>query len=298
MTTVIHSENLTKRFGEKLANDHINIDIGVGEIYGLVGRNGSGKTTLIKQLMGSLLPTSGKIELFDTPALDQARRRIGFASDTNFFAHLSGYENLYYQATIKGVKDRSRISQLMEHWDLDPKDKKQYRKYSTGMKQKLALSAAMLSEPELLVLDEPINGLDPESIRHFRQTMLKLNETGGTTIFVSSHILSELAMMCTRFGILEKGMLIEELTQAELHAKAQSAIYLRTTDQAASMSLFEHMNVPYELENDAFRLQLEMFEPGELSRLLTSENIHIVELRNEEHSLEDYYISLIGGEDA
>jgi len=298
MTTVIHSENLTKRFGEKLANDRINLDIRNGDIYGLVGRNGSGKTTLIKQLMGSLLPTSGKIELFDSPALPPGRRRIGFSSDTNFFAHLSGYENLYYQATIKGVKDRSRISMLMEHWDLDPKDKKQYRKYSTGMKQKLALSAAMLSEPELLVLDEPINGLDPESIRHFRQTMLKLQETRGTTIFVSSHILSELAMMCTRFGILEQGQLIEELTQAELHAKAQSAIYLRTTDRAASVRLFETRGIPFDHQDEAFRLDLEMFEPGELSRLLAAEDIYIVELRNEERSLEDYYINLIGGEDA
>lgn len=298
MATVIHSENLTKRFGEKLANDNINIDIRAGEIYGLVGRNGSGKTTLIKQLMGSLLPTSGKIELFDSPALDQARHRIGFSSDTNFFAHLSGYENLYYQATMKGVKDRTRINSLMEHWDLDPKDKKQYRKYSTGMKQKLALSAAMLSEPELLVLDEPINGLDPESIRHFRQTMSKLQETDGTTIFVSSHILSELAMMCTRFGILEQGQLIEELNQAELHAKAQSAIFLRTTDQAASSRLFQERGVPFEQSGEAFRLDLELFEPGELSRILTAEGIHIVELRNEERSLEDYYISLIGGQDA
>lgn len=298
MATVIHSENLTKRFGEKLANDHINLDIRARDIYGLVGRNGSGKTTLIKQLMGSLKPTYGEIKLFDTSALDQARRRIGFASDTNFFAHLSGYENLYYQASIKGVKDRSRIDSLMKHWDLDPKDTKQYRKYSTGMKQKLALSAAMLSEPELLVLDEPINGLDPESIRHFRQTMLKLQETSGTTIFVSSHILSELAMMCTRFGILEKGQLIEELTQAELHTKAQSAIYLRTTDHEATRRFFDSSNIPYEPVNDAFRLQLEMFEPGELSYMLTAEGIHIVELRNEEHSLEDYYISLIGGEDA
>jgi ABC-2 type transport system ATP-binding protein len=193
-----------------------------GDIYGLVGRNGAGKTTLLKCLLGLVRPESGTISLLgDSADLDEARGRIGFMIKPAFFTYLSAERNLAYHCRLKGFDPALEIDRALRIVGLEG-ERKPVKSYSLGMKQRLGIAAALLGSPEIVILDEPLNGLDPLGIRDVRALIKRINEDIGATVVVSSHLLGELEMVASKFGILENGRLVEEIAHRELHARGKT----------------------------------------------------------------------------
>jgi ABC-2 type transport system ATP-binding protein len=221
-TTMVATHELRKDYGGFTALHDVSLTVRPGDIYGLVGRNGAGKTTLFKVLMGLAKPSGGSISLLGQSGnLNRARRDVGFMINTAAYPYLGARENLEYLARVKGITDKGEVERVLELISLAG-ERKPFKAFSMGMKQRLGLGAALLGRPRLVILDEPINGLDPTGIADIRRIILEANRVDGTTFIVSSHILSELDMVATRFGILEQGRLLEELTREELHAKGES----------------------------------------------------------------------------
>lgn len=217
MENVIMVDNVSKHFGSKRAVDQISMTVQKGEIYGLIGRNGAGKTTFMRLLLGMMTPTSGSVRLSGA----SGNAKIGSIIETPaFYDTLSAYKNLVYRAKLIGLKDYQgpirKVLELMELWD--EKDTK-VKKYSLGMRQKLGIGAALLDEPDILILDEPINGLDPVAIAEVREILKKVNKENGTTILISSHILGEMEKLATKYGFIVKGKLVKELSEEEVKKK-------------------------------------------------------------------------------
>lgn len=219
---VIVTNDLTKTYGSNTANDSINLSIAKGEIYGLVGRNGAGKTTLMRQLLGLTRPSSGSIELLGMSGaqLDDARRHIGCIIETPaFYQKLTARQNLLIRARLIGLAHSGdAISETFERVGLTGKENRKVEEYSLGMRQSLGIAAAILGNPELLILDEPTNGLDPVAIASARNIFLDLNEKRGTTILISSHILGELERLTSRYGFIVRGKLVHEISSEEVEA--------------------------------------------------------------------------------
>ena len=221
--TVIRTRTLGKKYGEKYAVYDLNVEIRQGQIYGLIGQNGAGKTTFIRMLTGLIAPTEGQIELFGEigeRALQQARRKIGSIVETPaLYAGMSARANLETQARLLGLANRAvTIGAALELAGLENTGNKKVRDFSLGMRQRLALAQAMLAEPEFLVLDEPVNGLDPKGIIENRELLKRLVAERGLTILISSHILSELSLLATHFGIIDNGRLIKQISAEDLQA--------------------------------------------------------------------------------
>ncbi|NLD18256.1 MAG: ATP-binding cassette domain-containing protein, partial [Tissierellia bacterium] len=198
MTTVIKTTNLTKKYKNVYALKDVSINIEKGEIYGIVGKNGAGKSTLLKLLSGITEPTKGSVELFqETNLMEQRKRMASIVENPTLFGELSAKDNLEYFRIQRGVTDKNTINETLRQVGLDPDDKKQVKKYSVGMKQRLALALSLLTNPEVLILDEPTNGIDPVGIVEIRHLLQALNEEKNVTIIISSHILSSLANIAT-----------------------------------------------------------------------------------------------------
>lgn len=300
MSIIFQSKQLAKTYGKHTALKPMDVTIKRGEIYGLVGPNGAGKTTLMKLICGLITPTSGSFSLFGQEAqLESSRSRIGVLVETpDFFPYLSGKDNLNYFRIQRGFPDSKLPERMLDLVDL-PKDKKPFRAYSLGMKQRLGLALSLMGSPEFLILDEPINGIDPEGIVEIRRLLLRLSREQHTSILISSHILTELAHLATRFGILHEGALIEELSAEALHAKSQSHIRLRCDAHERALAILEEAFgfTQFSVNSDG---ELRLFEGFEqrpaIIKALVQEGIAIDELAMDHKSLEDYYLSLIGGQ--
>ena len=219
---VIRTASLCKCYGRLPAVDHLEMHVPKGAIYGFIGRNGSGKSTTLKMLCGLAYPTSGEIRLFDKPVDDDlARRRVGaLIEETGAYPTLSGRENLILKAVAMGLTDeKRRADEMLGLVGLGTAGGKKVKKYSMGMKRRLGIALALLGSPDLLLLDEPLNGLDPEGILQLRALLLRLNRENGVTIVVSSHILGELEKISTHYGILQNGRMAAEISAAELQKK-------------------------------------------------------------------------------
>jgi ABC-2 type transport system ATP-binding protein len=220
-TIALQTHGLGKNYGRAAALSDVSLTVRVGDIYGLVGRNGAGKTTLFKAVMGLARPSHGSITLFSSGDLNRQRHHVGFMIAPTAYPYLSAAQNLTYLAQVKGIADKGEVNRVLELVGLAGV-RKPFKAFSMGMKQRLGIGAALLGNPALVVLDEPINGLDPTGIADIRRIIQHSNQERGTTFIISSHILSELDMVATRFGILEQGRLLEESTREELHAKSGS----------------------------------------------------------------------------
>jgi len=242
--TILKTTGITKRYGGKAAVDNISMTIHEGDIYGLIGRNGAGKTTLMRLITSLTSADSGKIELFgetSTTGLMKARRRMGCVIETPaLYPNLTASQNLEYFRILRRIEDKRVIEKSLKTVALEGTGKKKFRDFSLGMKQRLGLALALLNNPDFIILDEPNNGLDPMGIVEMRETIVRLCQEHGITIMISSHILSELSMTATRYGIINNGRLIKEMTNNEL--KAQSTIGGNLEDYFVSLVGTDNMS--------------------------------------------------------
>jgi ABC-2 type transport system ATP-binding protein len=247
--SIVKTNALGKKYGERYAVQDLNVEIRRGQIYGLIGQNGAGKTTLIRMLTGLITSTEGQIELFGEcgeQALQKARRRIGSIVETPaLYPGMTAHANLEAQARLLGIADSAAvIGEALELAGLDSAGNKKVRDFSLGMRQRLALAQAMLANPEFLVLDEPVNGLDPKGIIENRELLTRLVAEKGMTILISSHILSELSLLATNYGIIDNGRLIKQISADKLQSECRQSIRLFTTETEKAVSfLKDHFHV-------------------------------------------------------
>lgn len=297
---IIRTNNLTKEYGKQKAVDNANLTLKEGGILGLIGKNGAGKTTLMRMITGLTQPTSGEIELFGkTSNLSTERRRTGSLIEAPaLFPFMNARDNLEYYRIQRGIHDKKEVDRVLELIGLANEPKKPFKKYSLGMKQRLGLGVAMLGKPELLILDEPINGLDPTGIIDVRKLLLKLNREFGTTILISSHILKEMSMVVNSYAFIDNGKILEELTQESLSEKLQRFIRIKVNDAAkASVVLEKKLNTSkFKVTGDNEILLHDFVDDSEtVSKALFEEGIAISKFSVEGIELEDYYLKLIGG---
>jgi ABC-2 type transport system ATP-binding protein len=290
----IETFNLSKRFNRTYAVDNISIRVEPGQVYGFLGPNGSGKTTTIGMILGITTPTAGDISLFGGNNLLHARKRVGATLEQpNFYPYLTGRENLQIVAGIKAIGETA-IAAALETVDMTDRAGKEFRKFSLGMKQRLALAAAILGDPELLILDEPTNGLDPEGMVEIRELILKLASL-GKTIFLASHLLTEVERICTHVAIIKKGQLLKQGTVADVTSGVPT-YHLAARDLNG---LYEAVkNYPEtrlaERRHDTVEVELNNNDPAALNRYLTNQGIFLSELSEQERSLEEAFMELTG----
>lgn len=302
MEHVLQVDNLTKIYGRmkagKTAVDDFNLTIEKGHIYGLIGPNGAGKTTIMKMIAGLTAQTSGKISLFgDSGNLDEGRSRMSFMLEAPYLdGCMTAQQNMQYIRYVRGVADEKRISQVLEFVGLADTGKKQVRHFSLGMRQRLGIGMALLPSPEIMILDEPVNGLDPEGIVDVRNMLKKLCVEEGITILISSHLLSELSELCTDFAIINQGRLVESFSSEELEEKCRSYVAIRTNDiNRTSAVLEQKLNVTkYKVvEHDEIHLYERLDEVEKVSKTITDSGLILTKLVAEGENLEEYYLSKV-----
>jgi ABC-2 type transport system ATP-binding protein len=292
---VLRTVGLTKRYGRRLAVDNLSIEVRRGRVYGFLGPNGSGKTTTIGMVLGLLAPAAGHSELFglDTRThLHEALQRVGSTIEgQSYFPHLSARDNLRVWARLCGAAD-ARIDEVIELVDLRERSRDKVRTYSLGMKQRLAVATALLHDPDLVIFDEPTNGLDPAGIRAFRKLVHEL-AAADKTVFVSSHILSEVEQFCEDVGILKSGRLLIETDVAAL-SRTASVIELRTTDDELARKLLGALSWVGGVAREDGRLVVDAPEErrADVSRALAEGGVYLTELRLREGTLEDFFLEV------
>ncbi|MCD7892813.1 MAG: ATP-binding cassette domain-containing protein [Erysipelotrichaceae bacterium] len=296
---ILKTTNLTKKYKDFIALNNVSVQINKGDIYGLIGRNGAGKTTLMKVITTLSDRTSGEIELFENSDKDltQTKRRIGcLIENPAFFPNLSAYDNLKYYAIQKGIVDDTQITDALSLVELTDIKKRKFKNFSLGMKQRLGIAFALLDNPDFIILDEPINGLDPIGISHLRETFKKLNEEKGITILISSHILSELYLLANKFCFIEKGKVIKELSKEELGLECSKCIFIKTPDITKVCTILEQdlQTTKYIVINkEEIRLYDYLDNSSIVNKTLVTHNIEVKELKETGISLEDYFKNLV-----
>jgi len=296
MEFVVETKDLTKKFSNKIAVNKINMHIKKGDIYGFIGKNGAGKTTAMKMILGLLNPTDGEILINNSKELDKERRKIGsLIENPGLYKGCTAYENLKRFSIIYGGND-SEIKDILELVGLADTGKKKAGKFSLGMKQRLGIAIALLGNPELLVLDEPINGLDPAGIKEIRDLLVKLNKERGVTILISSHILDELAKITTTYGIINDGSLIEEVSSEELEENCKRNLMIKVNDVEKATKILESNNLlgDFEVKENCIYLYSNFDKSALINSLLVKNNIEVSELTNNEIGLEEYFIERLG----
>lgn len=300
---IIETQNLTKQYGAQKSVSGLNIHVRKGRIYGLLGRNGAGKTTTMKMLLGLTRPTSGEVMIWGNTLSGNEKKllpRIGSLIESpGFYPNLTATENLQIFASLRGVSSRHAIRDALELVSLPYKDKKLFSQYSLGMKQRLAIALAVMHDPELLILDEPINGLDPIGIAEVRSFIRELCDTRGKTILISSHILSEISLLADDIGIIDKGLMLEEETLAELEAKNSRHIRFTVSDTAQAARILEHTFHEYRftvLDDHRLRLHNMDLSVGRIVTTFVREGLEVSEAALFEESLESYFKRVTGGE--
>ena len=296
---ILETHNLTKKYKSFVALDNANIQISKGDIYGLIGRNGAGKTTLMKLITTLANKTSGDFKLFgkkDTE-LTETKRRIGcLIENPAFFPNLSAVENLKYYAIQKGIVDKKQIDETINLVGLTEAKKKKFKTYSLGMKQRLGIAFAILDNPDFIILDEPINGLDPIGISELRDLFKKLNEERNITILISSHILNELYQVANKFCIIEKGRVIKEITKQQLDEECSKCIVIKPTQASKAAVIIEEQlqTKKYKIiDNQEIRLYDYLENSGKVNKVLIKNDIDIISLYETGITLEDYFKTII-----
>ncbi len=297
--TALCTRQLTKRYRNFTALDGVDMTVYRGDIYGLIGRNGAGKTTIMKLVTGLTEKSGGEFQIFgkEGAASCREKRRIGsLIENPAFFTDMTAYQNLRYYALQKGITDRKQIDEALALVNLSEVRNKKVRKFSLGMKQRLGIALAVMDDPDLIILDEPINGLDPIGISELRDTFDKLSREKGVTLIISSHILSELYAVANRFLFLEKGRILKELTKEELDLECMRCHVVRTDDAPRTAALIEQAFgiTDYKvIDNGELRIYDESINPGELNKLLIRNDVNVSGIYETGISLEDYFKSLV-----
>lgn len=299
---VLLARGLTKKYGNAVVVNGVNLRLEKGQIYGLIGRNGAGKTTIIRMLSGQTLPTAGEVELFGESTekgLGAARARTGSMVEMpSFYPYLTAAENLEYYRRQRGIPGGDCVNRALDMVALQDVGKKKFKQFSLGMKQRLGLGLALMNRPDLLILDEPINGLDPEGIVEFRNILLELNRQEEVTILISSHILSELANVATNYGFLDKGHMLEELSSTKLREKCRACLQLTVDDGSKASIILEQKLETRDFEvlpGNIIRLYSHLDRPQTVTAALMEGGVALYGAENKNADLEDYFLGLIGG---
>lgn len=299
---IFEARNLTKKYRNTLALDHINLSLRRGEVYGFIGENGAGKTTAIRLITGLSFPTEGSMSLFGKSGekeLQKQRARIGCMVETPaLYKNMTAVQNLEAQRIQRGIPDRDGIGKTLKLVGLSDTGKKAVRHFSLGMRQRLGIAMALLNDPEFMILDEPINGLDPSGIVETRELIRQLNQERGITFLVSSHILSELYQTATRYILLHKGRVLEELTQRELDEKCRRHIAIKTNDAAQTAITLESdlRTTNFQVMPDGVvRLYDHLDNMEEVAQALSRAGLLVTGLSLAGDSLENYFLHKIGG---
>lgn len=299
---VIETKQLTKVYGEQLAVSNVNLHLKKGRIYGLLGRNGAGKTTIMKMILGLTPITSGEVNVFGNNIKGREKKvypRIGAIIETpGFYPNLTGTENLEIFAKLRGTAAPNAVENTLKLVGLPYKDKKLFGKYSLGMKQRLGIANAILHDPELLILDEPTNGLDPIGIAEVRNFIKDLSVERGKTVLISSHILSEIALLADDIGIIDQGALLEESSMSELEKKNKKYILLQVSDVSKTILILERqfqLNDYSVQENNTLRLYDTSLDMGAVNRALVVQDIEVISSQSCNDTLEDYFKKITGG---
>ncbi len=293
----INVNQLTKKYGDFKALENVSLTVKKGDIYGLVGRNGAGKTTLFKAILGLTNQDSGSISIngsSNSNELHIQRQSVGFLIGQSFFSYLSAYKNIEYYRKLKGIKDKSETERVLRIVDLYGVDKP-FSKYSMGMKQRLGIANAILGNPDIVILDEPINGLDPQGIVDIRNLIHRLNKEFNMTLIVSSHILSELDLVATRFGIIDKGILIKEIEKEAQNVDMQRKVFVSTPDVDKLLSVMSKLQLEVQQVEKGVNIVNPNISNNAIILSLVENGVMIDEIKNVVESLESVYFELTGG---
>lgn len=299
---VLKTYNITKKYGEQLAVDNVNMTIKKGDIYGFIGQNGAGKTTLIRLITGLIHKSGGEIELLganEENELNKARTMVGSLIESpSLYTNMTARENLEVSRLVRNIPGKKCIDEVLELVGLKDVEKKKVKNFSLGMRQRLGIANALMGNPKLLILDEPINGLDPMGIVEIRELLKKINREKDMTILISSHILSELSELATTYGIISNGKLIEEITAKQLSEKCRQYIDLKVDDTARAVILLEReLGISdYEvLEDSNIKVFSNLDNVGEVNSLLSRSGIIVESISVKGENLEEYFMNKVGG---
>ena len=299
---VLKTYNITKKYGEQLAVDNVNMTIKKGDIYGFIGQNGAGKTTLIRLITGLIHKSGGEIELLganEENELNKARTMVGSLIESpSLYTNMTARENLEVSRLVRNIPGKKCIDEVLELVGLKDVEKKKVKNFSLGMRQRLGIANALMGNPKLLILDEPINGLDPMGLVEIRELLKKINKEKDMTILISSHILSELSELATTYGIISNGKLIEEITAKQLSEKCRQYIDLKVDDTARAVILLEReLGISdYEvLEDSNIKVFSNLDNVGEVNSLLSRSGIIVESISVKGENLEEYFMNKVGG---
>lgn len=299
MEYVLKTENITKVYGKNKVVNDVCMHVKKGEIYGFIGKNGAGKTTFMRMVAGLAAPTSGTIELFGSEDLEKQRLRVGsLIENPGVYANMTAKENLEVIRRCFGITEKKAVDDMLAFVGLEATGKKKVKNFSMGMKQRLGIAISLFRNPDFLILDEPINGLDPEGIKEIRELLLKLNKEKGITILISSHILGELSKIATRYGIIREGNLIEEFEADELSDRCRRCQKLIVDDVELAVNILEeqlqitNFDVP---EHGIIRLFEHLDDTERTNRELITGGVNVKESYLAGQDLEGYFMELLGG---
>ncbi len=299
MEYILTTENLTKKYGKYSAAEQINIHIKKGEVYGLIGRNGAGKTTILKMICGLSTPTSGSFTFMGKSGneLLKYRNKIGALIETPaLFPKMTAFKNIKLKCLSLGINDDEYIRSLLEIVGLSNVEKKVAKSFSLGMKQRLGIAIALVGNPEFIVLDEPINGLDPQGIAEMRQIIRKLSKEKGLTIIISSHILDELVKVADSFAIINGGRLLDEFTAEDLIQRCSTYGYVRTSDIEKTKNILKDFNITEceVMEENTLKISSEIEDSSKIIEQLVKSGVSVYEFAFKKMTLEEYYLNSTG----
>ncbi|MGF7185397.1 bacitracin transport system ATP-binding protein [Desulfitispora alkaliphila] len=302
MNAILKTINLSKHYGSQWAVHQLNMTVEKGEIYGFLGRNGAGKTTTIRMMLGLITPTEGQIEIFESNLKNNKKNilnRIGAIVEfSGFYPNLNAVENMEINARLMGIKKKQAIQEALEIVGLASEQTKLVGKYSLGMKQRLGIARAIVHHPELLILDEPTNGLDPIGIKEMRRLIKSLAEERDITILISSHILSEIEHLANRVGIIHQGVLLEEINMEKLKDANKRYLQVQVSNISKAVRLLEtefSISNYQVLDDEKLRIYDLGQSPAEINRMLVTNSVKVTELAMKQDNLEDYFVQLTGG---
>lgn len=300
MEYVLTTSALSKTYRKFEALKDLTMHIPKGAIYGFVGRNGAGKTTLIRVICGLQDPTSGEYTLYGISNKDRqiskSRHRMGAVVETpSIYLDMTAEDNLKQQALVLGLPNYESIPEILKLVGLENTGKKKARNFSLGMKQRLGIAVALIGNPDFIVLDEPINGLDPQGIVEIRELILKLNHEHGITVLISSHILGELSKLATYYGFIEKGHIVKEISAADLEAACRKCVRVEVSDTKALARVLDEKEMDYEIVTDRTANIYGEITLSPLVLALAKENCELISSHEQDENLETYFINLIGG---
>lgn len=293
MNYILTTENLTKTYGKKDAAKDVNIHIREGEIYGLIGRNGAGKTTVMRMISGLSRPTSGSYTIHG-----ERKNGVGvLIENPGIYKNMSAKENLKLKCIAMGCDSDEYIEELLKTVGLEDTGKKNAGSFSLGMRQRLGIALALVGDPKMIVLDEPINGLDPQGIVEVRQTLEKLKDEKGITIMISSHILDELGKLADSYGIIHKGELIDEFSNDSLAERCGEYVAIKTDDNKTAIEIIKSKGYDdISVTHDGFiHVDKAVTETAEINKALVNGGVGVIEIYIKNISLEDYYLNITGG---